>query len=101
LDVHQESVTACVLWAEGKGKKRKEKRPFGTMTRDLLALADWLRACGVTQVAMESTGVYWKGTYIDNSHAAVNKANKVLDSLKGVRYYMYVKAKENQRDGGH
>ena len=60
LDVHKESVTACVLWAEGRGKKRKEKRQFGTMTQDLLALADWLRACGVTHVAMESTGVYWK-----------------------------------------
>ena len=60
LDVHKESVTACVLWAEGKGRKRKEKRQFGTMTRDLLALADWLQACGVTHVAMESTVVYWK-----------------------------------------
>jgi len=60
LDVHKKGVTACVLWAEGKGKKGKEKRQFGTMTRDLLALADWLRACGVTHVAMESTGVYWK-----------------------------------------
>jgi transposase len=60
LDVHKESVTACVLWAEGKGKKRKEKRQFGTMTQDLLALSDWLQASGVTHVAMESTGVYWK-----------------------------------------
>jgi transposase len=60
LDVHKKSVTACVLWAEAKGKRRKEKRRFGTFTRDLLALADWLRECGVTHVAMESTGVYWK-----------------------------------------
>jgi Transposase len=43
-----------------RGKKRKEKREFATMTRDLLALADWLQRCGVTHVAMESTGVYWK-----------------------------------------
>jgi transposase len=57
LDVHQESVTACVLWAEGD---RREKRLFGTFTRDLLALADWLHECGVTHVVMESTGVYWK-----------------------------------------
>ena len=41
-------------------KSRKEKRRFGTFTRDLLRLADWLRQCGVTHVAMESTGVYWK-----------------------------------------
>ncbi len=57
LDVHKKSVTACVLWASGR---RREKREFGTFTRDLLELADWLRACGVTHVAMESTGVYWK-----------------------------------------
>jgi transposase len=58
LDVHKKSITACVLWAEGK--KRKEKRRFGTFTEDLLKLAEWLRECGVTHVAMESTGVYWK-----------------------------------------
>ena len=49
-----------MLWANGQGRKRKEKRVFGTVTRELLALTDWLRACGVTHVAMESTGVYWK-----------------------------------------
>ena len=40
-----------------------ETRTFGTMTPDLLTLADWLREAGVTQVAMESTGVYWKPIY--------------------------------------
>ena len=60
LDVHKDTVTACVAWAEATGKKRHDKRQFGTTTRDLLALADWLRGCGVTHVAMESTGVYWK-----------------------------------------
>jgi transposase len=60
LDVHKKSVTACVLWAEDGGKSRKEKRSFGTFTRDLLRLADWLQQCGVTHVALESTGVYWK-----------------------------------------
>jgi len=58
LDVHKKSITACGLWAEAQGKGRKEKRRFGTFTQELLALSDWLRACGVTQVAMESTGVY-------------------------------------------
>jgi hypothetical protein len=57
LDAHKKSITACVLWAEPKGKVRKEKRRFLTFTRELSALADWLRACGVTYVAMESTGV--------------------------------------------
>ena len=57
LDVHKKTVTACVLWAVGR---RRETREFGTFTRELLELADWLRACGVTHVALESTGVYWK-----------------------------------------
>jgi transposase len=56
LDVHKKSVTACVLWASGQ----RQKREFGTFTKDLLELSDWLRGCGVTHVALESTGVYWK-----------------------------------------
>src|ERR1700739_4394046 len=60
LDVHKKSITACVLWAEVKGKSRKEKKRFGTFTHDLLQLADWLEEWGVKPVAMESTGVYWK-----------------------------------------
>ncbi len=48
LDVHKKSVTACVLWASGR---RRQTREFGTFTRELLELADWLRACGVTHVA--------------------------------------------------
>lgn len=62
LDVHKQSVTACVLWVEG-GKNRREKRKFGTFTRELLEMSDWLRECGVTHVAMESTGVYWKPVF--------------------------------------
>lgn len=58
--MHKNNVTAWVLWAEAKGKSRQEKRMFGTFTRDLLGLSDWLHECGVTHVAMESTGVYWK-----------------------------------------
>jgi transposase len=57
LDVHKKSITASELWAEAKGKTRQEKRRFGTFTQELLELADWLRGCGVTHVAMESTGV--------------------------------------------
>jgi transposase len=45
------------------GKVFKEIRTFGTMTRDLLALSDWLTSEGVTHVAMESTGVFWKPIY--------------------------------------
>jgi transposase len=60
LDVHKKSITACVLRAQPGGTSRKEKRRFATFTRDLLQLGDWLRQCGVTHVAMEATGVYWK-----------------------------------------
>src|SRR5215831_11199358 len=60
LDVHKKSVSACVLRWEARGKKVPELRVFGTMTRDLLQLADWLKAQEVTHVAMEATGVYWR-----------------------------------------
>lgn len=63
LDVHKKSITACVLWAEGPGRVRKEKRRYGTFTQDLERLAAWLGECGVTHVAMESTGVYWKPVF--------------------------------------
>lgn len=60
LDLHKRSLTACLITPGPDGQVRKEIRTFGTMTADLLALADWLGAAGCTQVAMESTGVYWK-----------------------------------------
>lgn len=59
LDVHKKSVYSCVICCEPGGEKR-EKRSFGTMTRDLLSLADWLTQHQVTQVVMEATGVYWR-----------------------------------------
>ena len=63
LDVHKKSVTACVWLTPAQGEATKETRSFGTMTEDLLALRDWLQSQGVTHVAMESTGVYWKPVY--------------------------------------
>jgi transposase len=60
IDVHKRSVTACRLLPGVEGKPTKETRTFGTMTEEVLALGDWLEAGGVTHVAMESTGVYWK-----------------------------------------
>jgi transposase len=59
LDVHKEKVVACVRQSDG-GRVRQEVRTFRTETNQLLALADWLTDEGVTHVAMESTGVYWK-----------------------------------------
>ena len=63
IDIHKKLAVACVIVSEAKGPPHKEIRTFGTMTDDLLALADWLVAEGVTHVAMESTGVYWKPVY--------------------------------------
>jgi transposase len=60
LDVHQKTVVACVRRIQPQGDIHEEVCTFGTMTRDLLALSDWLTAQGVTHVAMESTGVLWK-----------------------------------------
>ncbi len=58
LDVHKKTVVACIITPEGQ-----EIRTFPTMTNDLLRLADWLSVKGITHVAMESTGVYWKPIY--------------------------------------
>jgi len=60
LDVHKASVVACRLVAAPGVPVRKEVRTFGTTSGDLLALAEWLAAAGVTHVAMEATGVYWR-----------------------------------------
>lgn len=63
VDVHQATLVVSVRLAEGAAEPRVETRTFGTMTVDLLTVRDWLQACGVTHVAMESTGVYWKPLY--------------------------------------
>jgi transposase len=60
LDVHKTSVVACLLISRSAGEPVRTVRTFGTMTENLLALADWLAEAGCTHVAMESTGVYWK-----------------------------------------
>jgi transposase len=60
LDVHKRSVTACRVIPDADGRPEQEIRIFGTMTAEVLTLGDWLEAGGVTHVAMESTGGYWK-----------------------------------------
>jgi len=63
LDVHRDTVAACVRVPGPNGKRQQEVRTFGTTTAELLALRDWLEAHRVTHVAMESTGVYWKPVF--------------------------------------
>lgn len=63
LDIHKQTVVACVLTPGPTSKPQQEIRTFGAMTQDLLALADWLTSTGVTHVAMERTGAFWKPVY--------------------------------------
>ncbi|REJ45251.1 MAG: IS110 family transposase [Microcystis aeruginosa TA09] len=63
LDVHKKTVVACLITPKEKGGWEKEIRTFSTMTKDLLNLSDWLTSKGCTQVAMESTGEYWRPVY--------------------------------------
>ncbi|HEV8632788.1 MAG TPA: IS110 family transposase [Chloroflexota bacterium] len=63
LDVHKRTVVACVLLSREDGAVLRHLRTFSTMTPDLLALADWLDRLGVEQVALESTGVYWRPVF--------------------------------------
>ena len=60
LDVHKDSVTACVRVPDGQGGRHAETRRFTTTTAGLGLLAEWLASFGVTRVGMESTGCYWK-----------------------------------------
>lgn len=59
LDVGEATVTACLLVGRSEEKPRKTLRTLGTVTRELIALRDWLVSVGCTHVAMEATGVYW------------------------------------------
>src|SRR5438105_2930454 len=59
LDVHKDTVVACAR-VISEGKVEQDVKTFGTTTKELLALSDWLREHGCTHAAMESTGVYWK-----------------------------------------
>ncbi len=59
LDVHKDSVVVCMRMGSGTSTRREHER-FGTTTKALMALSDWLTERGCTHVVMESTGVYWK-----------------------------------------
>src|SRR5690554_1945071 len=60
LDVHQKTVVACVLKGPLDKRPTSEIKTFNTTTNELLKLQDWLNDQGCTEVAMESTGVFWK-----------------------------------------
>lgn len=80
LDVHKESVVACVRHM-AEGKISTQLRSFGTTTGELAALAEWLQGEGVTHAAMESTGVYWKPVW----HILADEFALVLANAAHVR----------------
>ena len=63
IDVHQGTMVVTVRVPKESGGRQVTTHTFGTMTSDLLAIRDWLHTCGVTHVAMESTGIYWRPLY--------------------------------------
>ena len=63
LDVHKDSIVACVRTTDEQGGRRQVTATFNTTTSALLALHDWLERQHVTTIGMESTGVYWKPVY--------------------------------------
>src|SRR5437660_1262056 len=63
IDVHKKSVTVCVLPPTGRPETETRKRTFRTFTRDLKQLRTWLKNCKVSEVAMESTGQYWRAVW--------------------------------------
>ncbi len=63
LDVHKKTVVACAITPQEDGGWNKEIKTFATMTKDLLALSDWLTERECTHIAMESTGEYWRPVF--------------------------------------
>jgi transposase len=63
IDVHKKTVVVCCRVVQADGTRTTHLRTFSTMTASLLELADWLLSLGITHVAMESTGEFWKPVY--------------------------------------
>jgi len=60
IDVHKRNVVVCAITPDQQGQRRKEQATFSTMMPDLLRMRQWFQRLGVTHVAMESTGSFWK-----------------------------------------
>lgn len=63
LDVHRDTVAACVRVPGDGGERHQEVRTYGTTTQQLVALREWLVDLGITLVGMESTGIYWRPVF--------------------------------------
>jgi transposase len=82
LDVHKKTVAACRIILHQTEGWQREIRPFKPMTADLLELADWLASAGVTPVAVESTGVYWKPIF----NMLESQCQVILTNAQQVKY---------------
>jgi transposase len=80
LDVHKDSVVACVLLGPPSGPTEKHTRTFGTTTGALLSMRDWLEEHKVQVVVMEATGVYWRPVFNVLQHDAPE-----ADGAEGMR----------------
>jgi transposase len=86
IDVHKKTVVACVIVPGAKrGEVEKETRTYATMAEDLGAFGQWLRSKGVTHLAMESTGVYWKPVFnlLEGQFAIVVVNAERIKALRG------------------
>jgi transposase len=81
LDVHQETVVACILYGDLENKPNKIIGTFGTTTKELLRLQDWLTSHECREVAMESTGVLWKPVW----NILESSCNLVLANAKRIK----------------
>jgi hypothetical protein len=87
LDVHKETVVACVRIVEG-GDVSRSVRTFATTTASLIELGEWLEANGCTHAAMEATGVYWKPVWEKRAmcNACRRRWRKPILSVIGVQF---------------
>ena len=80
LEVHKDSVTACVRVPDGHGGRYAQTRRFTTTTAGLVLWAQWLASFGVTRVGMESTGCSWKPV-------VRHEAPRIRAEVKGLRLW--------------
>lgn len=76
LDVHKDSVVACVRHMVD-GKVTTEVKTYKTTTQELMVLSDWLSSQAITHIAMEATGIYWKPVWhiLSDGEFALTLAN--------------------------
>jgi len=88
-------------------RDEKSVRPFGCFTADLYALADWLQACGIETVAMESTGVYWIPIFqiletrgfevkLVNAHHVKTLPGRKSDVLESYNFMKFIRLRSEQ-----